>query len=107
MRQSTQGAKLELVEAIRFNTSMAATLCSYHALDGSWKGVLKDLQKVAFQAGSRICLYVAYALLCHSTPVQCLIEIGFDTKSCTLCDLAGFSAVHTWVLPERAYIFAA
>ena len=41
-----QGAKLELVEAIRFNASMASTLCSYHALNGSWKAVLQDLQQV-------------------------------------------------------------
>lgn len=46
---SLQGAKLELVEAIRFNTSMASTLCSYHALNGNWKAVLQDLQQVAHQ----------------------------------------------------------
>lgn len=54
---SLQGAKLELVEAIRFNTSMASTLCSYHALNGSWKAVLQDLQQVYIS-------YLPYQLSC-------------------------------------------
>ena len=44
-----QAAKLELVEGIRYNSSMAASLCSYHVLNGSWKAVLQDLEKASPQ----------------------------------------------------------
>jgi len=44
--QYLQAAKLELVEGIRFNTSMASSLCSYHVLNGSWKAILQDLEQV-------------------------------------------------------------
>ena len=44
-----QAAKLELVEGIRYNSSMAASLCSYHVLNGSWKAILQDLEQVSIQ----------------------------------------------------------
>lgn len=34
------------MEAVRFNSSMAASLCAYHALTGSWKTLLHDLAAV-------------------------------------------------------------
>lgn len=54
MHPLLQAAKLEVVEAIRFNTGMAASLCSYHALTGSWKTVLQDLAVVDELTSERV-----------------------------------------------------
>ena len=41
-----QASKVELVDALRRNSGMAAALASYHTLTGSWRTILHECAQI-------------------------------------------------------------
>ena len=46
VRGAVQASKVELVDALRRNSGMAAALASYHTLTGSWRTILQESAQV-------------------------------------------------------------